>query len=302
MLSRAQLLKMATYSSVTVAIVLILMKAVVWFHSGSVSILASLIDSLMDAGASVLNLIAVRIALQPADDEHRFGHGKAEGIAALFQSAFILGSAVFLLFNAIDQLRHPSPLTIDAWVFGVMVASLIITIALVAFQQWILQQTHSSAVAADRLHYVSDVLSNIAVLVALGLGYMGWHHADVLIGLLLAVWIAYSAVDIGKEAMNMLMDRILPEEEMAAIKSTILATRGVLGMHDLRTRISGDTRMVQCHVELADNLPLSEAHEIAVAAEKNIAALFERSEIIIHLDPQSVVPTHTSSTTQRDNA
>ena len=166
--SRAHLLKLATYSSVCVAILLIVIKAVVWFMSGSVSILASLVDSLMDAGASVLNLLAVRLALQPADHEHRFGHGKAEGIAALFQAAFIMGSALFLMLNAIDRIRHPSELHITPVVFAVMLASLVITIALVAFQQWILKQVHSSAVAADRLHYLTDILSNIAVLIALG--------------------------------------------------------------------------------------------------------------------------------------
>ena len=168
MSSRAQLLKLATYSSVSVALLLIVIKALVWFMSGSVSILASLIDSMMDAGASVLNLLAVRLALQPADHEHRFGHGKAEGIAALFQAAFIMGSALFLLLNAIDRIRHPSELHITPVVFAVMLASLVITIALVAFQQWILKQVHSSAVAADRLHYLTDILSNIAVLIALG--------------------------------------------------------------------------------------------------------------------------------------
>jgi cation diffusion facilitator family transporter len=192
-----------------VALLLIIIKAVVWFMSGSVSILASLIDSMMDAGASVLNLLAVRLALQPADHEHRFGHGKAEGIAALFQAAFIMGSALFLLLNAIDRIRHPSELHITPVVFAVMLASLVITIALVAFQQWILKQVHSSAVAADRLHYLTDILSNIAVLIALGVSLYGWHQADAIIGIGLALWIGWSAIGIGREALNMLMDKSL---------------------------------------------------------------------------------------------
>lgn len=293
MLSRPQLLKLATYSSVGVALLLIAMKAAVWFASGSVSILASLVDSLMDAGASVLNLLAVRLALQPADHEHRFGHGKAEGIAALFQAAFILGSALFLLLNAADRLRHPSELHITSTVFVVMLASLAITIALVSFQQWILKQVHSSAIAADRLHYLTDILSNIAVLLAIGLGFYGWQQADATIGIALAIWIAYSALGIGRGALNMLMDKALPDADIAAIRQAVEHTSGVLGVHDLRTRQSGNTRMVQCHIEVDDHLPLLHAHDIAVAAEHNIAALFDDSEIIIHLDPHSVVPLHT---------
>ena len=298
MSSRARLLKLATYSSVCVAILLIGIKAVVWFMSGSVSILASLVDSLMDAGASVLNLLAVRLALQPADHEHRFGHGKAEGIAALFQAAFIMGSALFLMLNAIDRIRHPSELHITPVVFAVMLASLLITIALVAFQQWILKQVHSSAVAADRLHYLTDILSNIAVLIALGVSLYGWHQTDAIIGIGLALWIGWSAIGIGREALNMLMDKALPDTDLAAINSAVLQTKGVLGMHDLRTRLSGETRIIQCHIEVQDNLPLLQAHDIAVAAEHNIAALFEDSEIIIHLDPLSVVNTHTTTDTQ----
>ena len=298
MSSRARLLKLATYSSVCVAILLIAIKAVVWFMSGSVSILASLVDSLMDAGASVLNLLAVRLALQPADHEHRFGHGKAEGIAALFQAAFIMGSALFLMLNAIDRIRHPSELHITPVVFAVMLASLLITIALVAFQQWILKQVHSSAVAADRLHYLTDILSNIAVLIALGVSLYGWHQADAIIGIGLALWIGWSAIGIGHEALNMLMDKALPDTDLAAINSAVLQTTGVLGMHDLRTRLSGETHIIQCHIEVQDNLPLLQAHDIAVAAEHNIAALFDDSEIIIHLDPLSVVNTHTNTDTQ----
>ena len=302
MSSRARLLKLATYSSVCVAILLIVIKAVVWFMSGSVSILASLVDSLMDAGASVLNLLAVRLALQPADHEHRFGHGKAEGIAALFQAAFIMGSALFLMLNAIDRIRHPSELHITPVVFAVMLASLIITIALVAFQQWILKQVHSSAVAADRLHYLTDILSNIAVLIALGVSLYGWHQTDAIIGIGLALWIGWSAIGIGREALNMLMDKALPDTDLAAINSAVLQTKGVLGMHDLRTRLSGETRIIQCHIEVQDNLPLLQAHDIAVAAEHNIAALFDDSEIIIHLDQQNVVKPHTSTHTQGCNS
>ena len=302
MSSRARLLKLATYSSVCVAILLIVIKAVVWFMSGSVSILASLVDSLMDAGASVLNLLAVRLALQPADHEHRFGHGKAEGIAALFQAAFIMGSALFLMLNAIDRIRHPSELHITPVVFAVMLASLVITIALVAFQQWILKQVHSSAVAADRLHYLTDILSNIAVLIALGVSLYGWHQADAIIGIGLALWIGWSAIGIGREALNMLMDKAVPDTDLAAINSAVLQTKGVLGMHDLRTRLSGETRIIQCHIEVQDNLPLLQAHDIAVAAEHNIAALFDDSEIIIHLDPQNVVKPHTSTHTQGCNS
>ena len=183
-----------------------------------------------------------------------------------------------------------------------MLASLVITIALVAFQQWILKQAHSSAVAADRLHYLTDILSNIAVLIALSVSLYGWHQADAIIGIGLALWIGWSAIGIGREALNMLMDRALPDADILRIKTAVNHTPGVLGVHDLRTRLSGETRIIQCHIELHQDLPLHQAHDIAVAAEHNIAALFEDSEIIIHLDPQNVVNTHITTHTQGCNS
>ncbi len=286
---RRQLLSWATYASVSVASVLIVLKTWAWLAGGSVSILASLVDSLMDAGASVINLLAVRIALQPADDNHSFGHGKAESLSALVQSAFITGSAVFLLLNAADRLLHPQALNHTGLGMVVMGVSLGLTLALVLFQRWVLRQTESTAIAADSLHYLSDFLSNAVVLLALFLSGLGFVHADAILAALIGLWILKSAWDILSEAIHHLMDHALPEADLARIQAAVLATPGVLGVHDVRTRLSGSVRFVQMHIELADDLSVLAGHEIAEAVEHNVGALFEQSEVIVHQDPVSVV-------------
>lgn len=175
---RETLLPLATYASVATAILLVGLKTWAWLASGSVSLLASLVDSLTDSLASIVNLFAVRLALRPADDNHPFGHGKAESLSALAQSAFIGGSAVFLLLNAVERLLHPQPLQQTTLGIAVMLVSLLLTLALVLFQRWVLRHAQSQAVSADSLHYVTDFASNIVVLVALVLAAWGWQRAD----------------------------------------------------------------------------------------------------------------------------
>ncbi|MFN3582212.1 MAG: cation diffusion facilitator family transporter, partial [Pseudomonas sp.] len=208
---RGRLLRWATYASVSVALLLIALKGGVWLMSGSVSLLASLIDSLMDAGASIINLFAVRYALKPADREHRFGHGKAEALAGLAQSAFITGSAVLVLLQGIDRLLHPRPLD-AAWLgIAVMLFSIAATIGLLFIQQHVIRRTGSTAIRADSLHYKSDLLLNASIIVALLLAYYGIARADALFGLGIAIFIAYSAIQIGRDAVQILMDRELPD-------------------------------------------------------------------------------------------
>ena len=249
------------------------------------SLLASLVDSLTDSLASIVNLFAVRLALRPADDNHPFGHGKAESLSALAQSAFIGGSAVFLLLNAVERLLHPQPLQQTTLGIAVMLVSLLLTLALVLFQRWVLRRAQSQAVSADSLHYVTDFASNIVVLVALVLAAWGWQRADAVLALLLGGWIFWSAAKIAIEAVNTLMDKALPPADVARIEAAALAVPGVLGLHDLRTRLSGARHFIQMHIDLDARLNIVEAHDIAVAVAAQVRALFEDAEVMVHQDP-----------------
>lgn len=282
---RARLLKLATYASVSVALLLIMLKGGVWLASGSVSLLASLIDSLMDAAASVINLLAVRYALRPADEEHRFGHGKAEALAGLAQSAFITGSAVLVFLQGIDRLLHPRPLD-SAWLgIAVMVLSILATVLLLVIQRHVVKRTGSTAIRADSLHYRSDLLLNSSIILALLLAAYGIQHADALFGLGIAIFIAYSAIHIGHEAIQVLMDRELPDEVRADVLELARAIDGVINVHDFRSRQSGHQWFLQLHVELPATTPLIEAHELGERVRKQIIARYPQAEVLIHTDP-----------------
>ncbi|HMA16215.1 MAG: cation diffusion facilitator family transporter [Bacteroidota bacterium] len=282
----ARLLRLATTASVATAVLLIVVKLVAFVVTDSVSILSTLIDSLLDAAASLLNLIAVRHALVPADREHRFGHGKAEPLAAMGQAAFITGSAIFLVIEAVPRLITPHPVSHSAIGIGVMAFSMVATLALVTLQRRVIQRTGSLAISADQLHYLGDILVNGAVIVALLLAtQLGWTFADPLFGIGIAAYILYNAWQIAAGAFDMLMDRELPEDERERIRGVIRRHAGVLGVHDLRTRASGPQIFIQCHIELAGDQTLLQAHAIADAVEQDLRHAFPGAEVIIHQDP-----------------
>ncbi|WP_105602270.1 CDF family cation-efflux transporter FieF [Cronobacter sakazakii] len=285
-----RLVSRAALAATLVATLLLIIKIFAWWYTGSVSILAALVDSLVDIAASLTNLLVVRYSLQPADEEHTFGHGKAESLAALAQSMFISGSALFLFLTGIQHLVTPEPMRAPLVGIVVTVAALITTLMLVTFQRWVVRKTRSQAVRADMLHYQSDVMMNGAILVALALSWYGLHRADALFALGIGVWILYSALRMGYEAIQSLLDRALPDDERQAIVDIVAAWPGVRGAHDLRTRQSGPTRFIQLHLEMEDNLPLVQAHLIAEQVEQAILSRFPGSDVIIHQDPCSVVP------------
>lgn len=280
-----RLLRAATAASVATAFILIIAKLAAWALSGAVSILASLIDSMMDALASIVNLLAVRYAMMPADDDHRFGHGKAEALAALGQATFIAGSAVFLILHAVDRLLHPQPLQhLDIGVV-VIVGATALTLLLLGFQRYVIKRTRSTAIRADALHYATDVLVNIGILLALALSSLGWLRIDAVIGILVAIYVSYSAWKIGKDAVNLLMDRELPAKVQSQIRTIIAENPGVAGVHDLRTRQSGPDIFIQMHLEFPADIPLSEAHDIGDEVEIAIRKQFPNAEVMIHHDP-----------------
>ena len=287
-------MRRATYASVGVAAVLIAVKFAAWLLTGSVSLLSTLIDSLLDLTASLVNLVAVRHALTPPDREHRFGHGKAEPLAALAQSTFIAGSAIFIVIEAGRRLYDPQPVLRGDVGVGVMLFAIVVTFALTRFQAYVVRKTGSMAIKADSLHYFTDVLVNGAVIVAfLLVSQLGWTAADPLIGLAIAGYILKSAWAIAKSAYDMLMDRELPNEARERIKQIIMSHAEITALHDLRTRASGPLTFIQVHVEMDGDMSLFAAHAVADAVETELHDAFPGSEVIIHQDPQGIAESRT---------
>ncbi len=282
-------MRLATYASVSVAAVLIVAKLIAWGMSDSVSLLATLLDSVLDAMASLINLFAVRHALTPADREHRFGHGKAEALAGLSQSMFIAGSAGFLLLEAGRTTLNPVAIEHAQSGIAVVLFSMVATLGLLIFQNYVIRKTQSTAIQADALHYRSDLLINGGVIVALWLSMAGWPQFDGPIAGLIGLYILFSAWQIIRISLDQLMDRELPDETRAEIKQMVLQHPAALGMHDLRSRSAGRAVFIQLHLELDDALSLVEAHNVCDEVEAKLLAAFPDGEIIIHVDPQSVV-------------
>jgi len=284
----ARLLRLATHLSVSVALVLIAAKSYAWWFTGSVAILASLVDSLMDAGASLLNLFAVRYALAPADASHRWGHGKAEAIAGLGQGVFIVASGLFLISEAVQRLLQPEPLAAFSVGIGVMVLTIVMTAALVGVQSYVIRRTRSPAIRADSLHYRTDLLTNAAVLGALALAELGWQAVDPLFALAVAAYTLKAAWDILGDSVSELLDQELPEPQRDRIIEVASAHPRVLGVHDLRTRSAGRVDFIELHLELDDHMPLMVAHEVSDAVEEAIITAMPQADVMIHLDPVSL--------------
>jgi cation diffusion facilitator family transporter len=285
----ARLLRLATRASVAVACTLIIAKAIAWWLSGSVSMLAGLTDSALDGVTSMLNLLAVHYALRPADDDHRYGHGKAESLAGMAQALFIGGSALLIAFQAYERLQTPQPLGAPWLSIGVIVFSLLLTAALLVLQHRVIKQTGSNAVRADSLHYRSDMLLNGSILLALVLAGFGFEQLDAWFGLGIAAYILWSAIQIARESFSVLMDEELPTDVSQHMLALACSVPGVLGAHDLRTRISGNHWFVQLHLELPGELTLSVAHGISDQAADAIHKAYPRAEVLVHADPQEVV-------------
>lgn len=284
-LDRAGLLKLASVASVMTAGFLIVAKLIAWYVTGSVGLLASLVDSVMDSIASLINLFAIRYSLQPADAEHRFGHGKAEPLAGLTQAAFIAGSAIFLIFHAIDRLRLAQPIEQVGIGVGVMVLAIVLTLVLLAIQRYVILKTDSTAIRADSLHYATDLLTNVSILLALYLTTLGWTWADPVFAIAVAIYIFYSAFHIGHDSFQQLMDRELPADILQKIQETAMSHPEVTGTHETRTRQAGQTRFVQLHLELDEDMSLKKAHSIADQVEAEIKAFLPGAEVLIHQDP-----------------
>ncbi|KGQ57148.1 cation diffusion facilitator family transporter [Gallibacterium anatis] len=289
--------KRAACLAIFTAFFLVSIKAIAWWKTGSVSILAAITDSLLDLLASFTNMLILRFALMPADDNHSFGHGKAESLASLAQGMFICGSVVFLFLQGIQRLHSPEITDHNIWGIAVTIVSVIMTAILVSFQKYTIKRTDSPAIKADSLHYQTDLFMNLGILIALVISYYGFVMADAICALIIAVYILINALKMVAESVQMLLDVALPEEEIAEIKKIAQRHPKVLGVHDIKTRRAGAVRFIQLHLELEDHLPLIVAHDITEELEQELQQAFPNSDIMIHQEPTTVVKQEMAQTT-----
>ncbi len=282
----AKLMRKATYASVSVALILIVSKLIVWTMSGSIALMSSLLDSSLDLAASLVSLFAVRHALTPADEEHRFGHGKAEALAALGQSILIGVASILLIVESFTRIIQPEPIKAEFWAIGVMVFSLVLTIILVRFQRRVVNETGSIAVLADSTHYLTDIAINIGIIVGLiAVAIFDLRLLDPLIAIAVASYLFYAAIQIARPSFDILMDRELDDTQRNRITQIVISHPEVFAMHDLRTRNSGINCFIQFHLELEGSFDLNHTHRIADEVEALISKEFPESEILIHQDP-----------------
>ena len=271
-------MRRATYASVAIASVLIVIKLVGWVMTGSLSILASLIDSALDAIVSVINLLAVRYSLTPPDPEHRFGHGKAEPLVGLLQVGF-------MVVHALERLRFTVEVTHADIGIAIMLVATVLTAVLVLYQRHVVRVTQSTVIATDSLHYLTDLLTNLSVLAALALSFYGWSNVDAIVAMFIAAFIFFSAIAIGVKSFQQLMDHEIPADEKAKLLALLNTKPEILGIHDLRTRESGQNRFIQMHLDLDENLSLLEAHQIVDMIEEEVSQLIRGADVIVHPDP-----------------
>jgi ferrous-iron efflux pump FieF len=280
----------AAVASVATASFLLLLKAWAAWSTGSVAMLASLADTGLDLLASLITLYAVRLAATPADHDHRFGHGKAEALAALAQVGIIAFSALAIGWRAVQRLAGGEATAHSEYGIGVSAVAIAVTLTLLAYQRRVIARTGSVAIEADHVHYQSDLLLNLAVIAALVLDqHLGLTGADPLFGILIALWLLWGAWRASSRAVDQLMDREWPEEKRRRFVEVAARHPALKGLHDLRTRTSGSRDFVQFHVWVDPTMTVAEAHRVMDEVEHKLEAQFPGTEILIHLDPEGQV-------------
>ena len=291
---RSSLTSRAALASIALALLLIGLKAWAAVETSSMAMLGSLADSGLDLIASLVVLLGVRVAAQPADREHRFGHGKAEALASLVQVILISISAVFIAFRAIERLIGGVQTAHAELGIGVSIVAIVFTFALIAYQRYVVRRTGSVAIATDRLHYASDLMLNGSVIAALVLDqYVGIVGADAVFGILIALWLARSAWQSSSQVLDQLMDREWPDELRQQFLAATKDYPELAGLHDLRTRTSGTHHFAQFHVWVPADWTVREAHDRLDRAEEELQKRFPGTEILIHVDPEGQVDRET---------
>ncbi len=280
----------AALFSVAAALFLGSLKAWAAWKTGSVAVLASLADSVLDLLASLVTLGGVHVAAQPADHDHRFGHGKAEALAALFQVGVIAVSAFAILWRAVERMLAGGTSAAPEAGVAVSLVAIAVTLALTAYQRSVVQRTGSIAIATDRIHYSSDLMLNAAVIAALLLeNSAGFVGADALFGVAIALWLLFGAWRASAEAIDQLMDKEWPEEKRRRFVEVAARHPELKGLHDLRTRTSGNRDFAQFHIWMDPDLTVREAHDVVETVELRLAQEFPGTEILIHIDPEGQV-------------
>ena len=286
-------MRAATIVAIAVAVIMVTIKGTAYVATNSVALLSSLADSALDLMASGLNFFAVRHALTPADTEHRFGHGKAEPLSALGQSAFIAGSAVLVAVEAASRARSPTGVEQGELGLAVMMVATVITIALVTFQKFVVRKTGSLAIGADSLHYTGDILMNLSVMAAIyATTTLGLTWADAAFGGGIAIFLLVNAGRIAYGAIGDLMDQEMPKSERDKIIAIARQNPNIKNVHELRTRSSGVQAFIQMHIVLDKNLTLMEAHHISDDVEVALLEAYPGADVIIHQDPEGVIEVH----------
>lgn len=276
-------------ASVATAVGLVLLKVAAGVLTNSLSLLASAVDSMTDIFASAVNLVAIRAGSRPADREHRYGHGKAEGLAGLFQGVVIGASGLYLGYESVVRLIHPQPISKETVGVVVMVVSMVATYVLVRFLGRVAAETKSIAIAADSAHYKTDVLANLSVLIVLVVvSATGWTIVDPIFSLAVSVYILVSAVKVLIASADHLMDRALPDDVHQMVREIVAGYPIIRGIHDLKSRAAGSTQFIEMHLEIDGDLSLREAHDAAVEVLRDIERRIPNSKVFVHTDPVRV--------------
>lgn len=284
---RSSLTTRAALASIAMAVFLIGLKVWASIETSSMAMLGSLADSTLDLIASLVVLLGVRIAATPADTDHRFGHGKAEALAALVQIILITLSALFIGYRSVERLMNGAQTTNADLGIGVSAVAILFTFALISYQRYVVRRTGSVAISTDRLHYASDLALNSSVIAALVLDqYVNWTGADAIFGLLIALWLLWGAWRSSSTALDQLMDREWPEELRAKFLAACSEYPELAGLHDLRTRMSGTHNFAQFHVWVPGDWTIAHAHDRMDRIEEELQERFPATEILIHLDPE----------------
>lgn len=282
-----KLVKAASYASVAIAVVIMIAKVYAWLMTESQSIMASLIDSMLDISSSIINLIAVRVSLLPPDDNHRFGHDKFQDLAIFSQSIFFLASCLFTLFSSFKALFSRSELVNVDLGADIMYLCTILTLVLVCFQSYVIKKTNSKIIKADKLHYFSDFLTNVAVIASIYLSSKFWY-LDALAGIGISLYIMTASYRLFREAIRNLADEEFPPHDKERVLRIISASKHAKGIHEVKTRYAGNKPFIQFHLELDGNLTLLQSHEIADHLMNALMKEFPEAEITIHQDPFGV--------------
>jgi ferrous-iron efflux pump FieF len=281
--------RFASIAALVMALILVVLKVWAWFATASISMLTSAADGLIDVLASSVTFIGVRYAARPADRGHRYGHGKAEAVAAFVQAMLLAGVALALGAESAQRLFNPQPLNQTGFGILVIVVSCIAAGALVGMQTYVVARTQSTAIAADRAHYVTDVAVNIAVLIALLFEhFFGWSRADAIGALAISLYMLWNARGMAMHALVQLLDQELETDARQRIEAAVLACEGVCAIHDLRTRNGGDRVFVEFHLEVDGELTVQQGHAIADRAEQAVANLFPASDVTAHTEPAGI--------------